>query len=246
MTTRESGYPGDLVNLNVRYSNLIGFTLNLYATTLSEVPWMDHGINQDTYKKYARKLSSLHFDLKPLPGKGKLPENVPYLSSDTVFQFQMPQETGVYILQVVPDAGTTRTEDHFLISTRLKVMLLDLGDGRTEVITLDAQDGQPIADTKVSFYSSYHEQNRTLVTEVVTDTDGKAIVPWQNGIRSYVPRKGKDTAMMPQNVYMNRPYSGVKDADWRQVTLLTDRSLYRPGQTVYVKGVAYKQNNDSA
>lgn len=246
VTTRESGYPGDLVNLNVRYSNLIGFTLNLYATTLSEVPWMDHGINQDTYKKYARKLSSLHFDLKPLPGKGKLPENVPYLSSDTVFQFQMPQETGVYILQVVPDAGTTRTEDHFLISTRLKVMLLDLGDGRTEVITLDAQDGQPIADTKVSFYSSYHEQNRTLVTEVVTDTDGKAIVPWQNGIRSYVPRKGKDTAMVPQNVYMNRPYSGVKDADWRQVTLLTDRSLYRPGQTVYVKGVAYKQNNDSA
>ena len=30
------------------------------------------------------------------------------------------------------------------------------------------------------------------------------------------------------------------------VTLLTDRSVYRPGQTVYVKGIAYEQYPDSA
>ena len=30
------------------------------------------------------------------------------------------------------------------------------------------------------------------------------------------------------------------------MALLTDRSLYRPGQTVHVKGIAYKQNSDSA
>ncbi len=30
------------------------------------------------------------------------------------------------------------------------------------------------------------------------------------------------------------------------MTLLTDRSLYRPGQTVYVKGIAYSQKSDTA
>lgn len=75
---------------------------------------------------------------------------------------------------------------------------------------------------------------------------GKAVLPWQSEIRSYVARKGRDTAMMPQNVYMNHPYYGIKDTDWRQMALLTDRSLYRPGQTVHVKGIAYKQNSDSA
>ena len=30
------------------------------------------------------------------------------------------------------------------------------------------------------------------------------------------------------------------------MTLLTDRSLYRPGQTVYVKGIAYSQQSDTA
>lgn len=246
ITTRESGYPGDSVNMNVHFSNLSGFTLNLYATTLNEVPYMDHGINKDTYKKYARKLSSTHFDLQPLPGKGKLPEDVPYVSTDTVFKFMVPQETGVYILQIVPDAGTTRTEAKFLVSTRFKVLTLNLGDGRMEVTTLDASSGQPIADAKVSFYSTYNEENRKLLAELVTDAGGKAVLPWQNGISSYVASKGKDTAMMPQSVYMNRPNKDNKEVDWKTIALLTDRSLYRPGQTVYIKGIAYKQNNDSA
>ena len=246
LTMNGSGYPGDSVDMRLQYCNLKGFTLNLYATTLSEVPWMDHGINKDTYKKYARKLSSTHFDLQPLPGKDKLPEDVPYLSSDTVFKFVIPQEMGVYIVQVVPDAATARTDDEFLVSTRFKVLTLNLGDNRMEVTTLDARSGQPIADARVSFYSSYDEKNRKVMAEVLTDAGGKALLPWQDGIRSYVARKGKDTAMMPQRIYMNRSYAGIKDTDWKQMALLTDRSLYRPGQTVHVKGIAYIQNNDSA
>ena len=246
LSMNESGYPGDSVDMRLHYRNVGGFTLNLYATTLGEVPWMNHGINKDTYRKYARKLSSTHFGLKPLPGKDKLPEDVPYLASDTVCKFMMPQETGVYILQIVPDTETARTDDKFLVSTRFKVLTLDLGDGRMEVVTLDACSGQPVADAKVSFYSSYDEKNRKVMAEVLTDTGGRAVLPWQDGIRSYVARKGGDTAMKPQNIYMNHPYYGIQDADWRQMTLLTDRSLYRPGQTVHVKGIAYKQNSDSA
>ena len=200
LTMNESGYPGDSVNMRLHYRNVEGFTLNLYTTTLSEVPWMDHGINKDTYRKYARKFSSTHFGLKPLPGKDKLPEDVPYLASDTVFKFMIPRETGVYILQIVPDTETARTDDKFLVSTRFKVLTLDLGDNRMEVATLDARSGQPIAGAKVSFYSSYDEKNRKAMAEVLTDAGGKAVLPWQSGIRSYVARKGIDTEMMPQNV----------------------------------------------
>ena len=205
LTMNESGYPGDSVNMRLHYRNVEGFSLNLYTTTLSEVPWMDHGINKDTYRKYARKFSSTHFGLKPLPGKDKLPEDVPYLASDTVFKFMIPRETGVYILQIVPDTETARTDDKFLVSTRFKVLTLDLGDNRMEVATLDARSGQPIAGAKVSFYSSYDEKNRKAMAEVLTDAGGKAVLPWQSEIRSYVARKGRDTAMMPQNGYMHHP-----------------------------------------
>lgn len=246
VTAQESGYPGDSVKMNVHFRNLSGFTLNLYATDLSEVPFLERGINKDTYKKHARELSSTHFDLRPLPGKHKLPEDVPYLSTDTVFKFKIPELTGVYILQIMPDGDTARAEDHFLVSSRLKVLTLDLGDGRTEVAALDASSGQPVADAKVSFYSSYNEQNRKLLAELVTDAGGKAILPWQDGLRSYVARKGKDTAMPSQSFYAGLPYNAGRETDRRHMVLLTDRSLYRPGQTVYVKGIAYKQNKDSA
>ena len=51
------------------YRNLKGFTLNLYRTNLSEVPWMDAGINKAFYQKHARKLSATHFELKSSDSK---------------------------------------------------------------------------------------------------------------------------------------------------------------------------------
>ena len=58
---------------------------------------------------------------------------------------------GVYILQIVPDTETARTDDKFLVSTRFKVLTLDLGDNRMEVATLDARSGQPIAGSQGEF-----------------------------------------------------------------------------------------------
>ena len=247
VSARESGYPGSTMEVRASYKNLSGFTLNLYSTTLKEIPWMDHGINPDTYKKYARKLSSTHYALKPKADDGKLPEDVPYLASDTVLQLPVPEETGVYILQVVPDAGNARTESRFFTATRFKVLTLDLGDGRKELVTLDASTGQPIADAKITFYSTYDERERKQLAEVVTDAQGKAVLAWQEGFRSYVARKGNDTAMRPQRLYGWRPHrNDVREEDRREVALLTDRSIYRPGQTVYIKGIAYLQGKESA
>lgn len=246
VNTRESGYPGDSLELNVHYRNLSGFTLNLYSTTLAEVPYLDSGINKDTYRRYARKISATHYALSPLPANGKSPEDLPYLPSDTLLKLPVPAETGVYILQVVPDAGTTDTADRFFVTTRFKVLTLNLGDGRTEVATLDARSGQPVADAVVSFYSVLNGKERKMLAEVTTDADGKGVVSWQTGIHSYVARKGKDTAMPPQSVYFSRENAASSYRMEKQLTLLTDRSIYRPGQTVYVKGVVFNQGRDTA
>lgn len=246
VSTQESVYPGDSLELNVGYRNLKGFTLNLYRTNLSEVPWMDAGINKAFYQKHARKLSATHFELKSSDCKsGKEGELLSGLQR-MVLKCHVPDELGVYILQIVPDAATARTAEHFLVSTRFKVLTLSLPDNKMEVVTVDSRSGQPISGAKVSFYSAYNEENRKLVKTVVTDTGGKAVVEWDKAIRSYVARKGTDTAMMPQNVYLNRYYERGESRPEEHITLLTDRALYRPGQTVYVKGIAYEQEADKA
>ena len=79
-----------------------------------------------------------------------------------------------------------------------------------------------------------------------TDAGGKAVIEWNKAIRSYVARKGTDTAMLPQSIYLNRYYERGESGLAEHITLLTDRSLYRPGQTVYVKGISYEQAADTA
>jgi len=246
INTQGSIYPGDSLELNVAYRNLKGFTLNLYRTNLSEVPWMDTGINRAFYQKHARKLSATHFELDAPAGKDERRGEASGNLQRTDLKFYVPDEPGVYILQIVPDVATARTADSFLVSTRFKVLTLSLPDNKMEVVTVDSRSGQPISDATVSFYSTYNEKDRKLVQTVTTDAGGKAVVEWNKAIRSYVARKGTDTAMMPQHIYLNRYYERGESRPEEHITLLTDRSLYRPGQTVYVKGIAYEQEADKA
>ena len=60
-----------------------------------------------------------------------------------VLKCHVPDELGVYILQIVPDAATARTAEHFLVSTRFKMLTLSLPDNKMEVVTVDSRRGNP-------------------------------------------------------------------------------------------------------
>ena len=243
--TRSSIYPGDSLKLDVSCRNLKGFTLNLYRTDLSEAPRTDTGINKTFYRKHARKLSATHFDMDSLmQDNGKAGEGASTLRR-TDLKLYVPDSPGVYVLQVVPDAPA-HAEEHFIVSTRFKVLTLSLPDNKMEVVTVDGRSGQPIAGAKVSFYSAYDGDTRKELATAVTDAGGKAVVEWNRAIRSYTARKGEDTAMLPQSIYRNNYYERGEQRPEEHISLLTDRFLYRPGQTVYVKGISYEQAADTA
>ncbi|WP_294617365.1 alpha-2-macroglobulin family protein [uncultured Bacteroides sp.] len=242
----ESVYPGDSLRLSMSYRNLKGYTLNLYRTDLPEVPWMDAEIDKAFYRKHARKLSSTHFDLDYPADKDGKPANVGSIVRHKVMKISGVDSTGVYILQVVPDAAEAHTAEQFLVSTRFKVLTLSLPDDNMELVVVDGRSGHPVPDAEVCFYSTYRENERSLVQNVVTDADGKAVVKLNKFISSYAVRKGTDIAMTPQRVYWDNYYERGDSRPKERVTLLTDRSVYRPGQTVYVKGISYLQKADKA
>lgn len=246
VNTQSSIYPGDSLLLSVSYRNLKGFTVNLYRTDLAEVPWMNTGINKAFYNKHARRLSATHFELDSLMKEASSSGEMTSTLQRTVLQLHVPDEPGVYILQIVPDAAVARTAEHFLVSTRFKVLTLSLPDNKMEIVTVDGRSGQPISDAKVSFYSAYDEKDRKELLTVTTGAGGKALIEWNKDIRSYVARKGDDVAMLPQSIYPSQYYVRTESRPEEHVTLLTDRALYRPGQTIYVKGIAYEQAADTA
>ena len=233
--TSAYAYPDDTLKLNVTYRNLEEFTLTLYRTTLEREPL---GENIDLYdeafyKKYATRLSSTTFRL------GDWDQEKVYQMADTVLRLKVPAKPGLYVLRTETDVKGSKGDACLLPVTRFRTLTLPLSDGKMEVAVVDALSGHPVQGATLSFYDA---GNNTPKLEMVIDGNATAVVDWDSKFRRYTVSKDDDTAMPVQHIYY---YDDTRTSAEEQVVnhidLLTDRSLYRPGQTVYVKGVSYEQ-----
>lgn len=164
-----------------------------------------------------------------------------YSLNDTTFTFKAP-EIGSYVMRIVPDIRAKRdSESHFNV-TRFKVLTCRMPGDQCEVITLDDQTGHPIPNAKVTLYTN----DEKPLMNVTTGADGKAVFSWKEEYNYLKAAKGADTSMPFQRVYGGMGYYGENKSVSILTTLLTDRAIYRPGQTVYVKGIAYTQSADTA
>ena len=247
VSSGQIAYPGDSLDLRVDYRNLKGFTLHLYKTDLTSFDLPIEGFNQKFLQKHARRVASHHYDLQVLPLEGVPAEDWQYSQNDTAFRLPVPDELSLYVVQVVPDDKRTEGRDRtYIVSSRLMVLTLSLPDNRMEVLALDRKTGHPVPGVTVAFYAaSYNLSQDQKVTEVITDADGRAVLTWNKKILSYVARKDADVFLAPQRVYNNSYGRSVEESS-ECLSLLTDRSLYRPGQTIYVKGIAYEKGKESA
>ena len=243
------GYPGDTLDLRVRYRTMDApVTLNIYATNLSGYSTRYDCNNNKTFRSLSpRRVYSWQLTLNPLPAEHKSEADLPYLESITNLPLPVPQEAGVYVVEVVPQAKNGRTSRCLLPVSRLRALTLDLGEGQIEVTTLDGRSGHAEGGVRVCFYSSSDEENRCLLKEVVTDEQGKALVALEKYDYNtcYTLSKGTDTALPSTGVYLSRSSRPLTDNRY-ELSLLTDRSIYRPGQTVYLKGVVYNKGKNSA
>lgn len=231
-----SVYPRDTLSLQVNHSNLDGFTLHVYNVNLPGTsPLLSEVYKDENRGKYTIKVSTKHFNLS---------RPADYIQTDTVFKVVTPQE-GTYLIEIVPDKAGADKVSQLISVTRLKILSRTLPDDRFEVAVLDSKTGQPVSDATVKLFTN-NKGNLKLAHSVKSNSNGRAELDWNTDYRFIAVEKGKDDAFTQQ--YIRRggyTFSDNKSEDQR-ITLLTDRSLYRPGQTVYVKGIVYRQLSDTA
>lgn len=165
-----------------------------------------------------------------------------YRTQDTVFTFKAP-EVGKYVMRITPDIRAKSDSESNFNVTRFKVLTGRLPEKQYQVITLDGQTGHPVPNAKVTLYSN----DEKVLQVFTTGADGKVAFPWKTEYRYLKAAKGADNAMPFQGIYggsYGYYTDGSKVAE--AMTLLTDRNLYRPGQTVHIKGIAYSQASDTA
>ena len=105
-----------------------------------------------------------------------------------------------------------------------------------KVSVVNRESGKPEANVSVEFIDrSYYEKN-TLKT-FVSDKNGMIQLPI--GWRSFEYRVKDEHTIYSSYYYEDGRYSETKTST---VKIFTDRAIYRPGQTVYFKGILYSSN----
>jgi hypothetical protein len=161
---------------------------------------------------------------------------------------------GTYMLFMSPDAEFS-LDGNAIAYTKLQVTRLSLqsfqdGNGDQRFWVTDAEEGTPLENVRVEMFtqrwrSGSNRYELARVGSASTDRDGffplKAGAQ-NDGVFFRLARSG-DTLAIGQSFYAWR--HGESNTQ-RKTLFFTDRAIYRPGQTLHLKGIVYEGNHERA
>ena len=148
---------------------------------------------------------------------------------------------GTYLIEVSCDGVNVSNKDndnnHLLIVSDLKVIALHQKKNQIRYVVVNAISGKPVAGAKL--HIALRSKNDHSV--VTTDANGEYIYDYPDNNRpNYVfATTDEDKAMQSQYIYSGFSDHTKDQSVKEEVSVFTDRTLYRPGQTVHVSAVTY-------
>ena len=115
--------------------------------------------------------------------------------------------------------------------------------GGMEVLILSGGTGRPVPGATVDLYASDWRKGHAKVESKTTDAQGRVwFAPHEReGSFFLFAKKGRDIVFDPDYLYLQgRP----ETKDSRAALIYTDRSIYRPGQKIFWKVLAYRGRPD--
>lgn len=149
---------------------------------------------------------------------------------------------GAYLMEVTSDnTGIAPQRELFYVSN-LAVMIQQLPDDKHRYVVVNATDGQPIAGAKIELYDQWYDFNtkknkRTVHARLTTDENGEAY--FKNVDGEVLISTNNDKFTPAKYIYLSRTRYYERKDDKIEHQLFTDRSIYRPGQTVHASAISY-------
>jgi len=155
---------------------------------------------------------------------------------------------GSYIILATPSADSSNT---FAYSP-IQVTNLALVEGQTSTDhnfqAIDRNSGKPISGATLKFSYQQNYERPFLTKTLVSDQKGMVTIPlsnerWNN-LDIQISTKNEEAYF--EDFYVNAKYDQEKGDNNYSCFLFTDRSIYRPGQPLYFKGLAMVQKDDKS
>lgn len=232
-STNNTVYPGQQLGIKLEYKNVQKVIVQIYRSSKTPLQAAAHtSAKKSSGSTLGQLVNEKTFSLL-------LPNT--YSQQDTTLHISMDQP-GLYECVVTVPGQQLKTINTVSV-TRLAAIYRNLSGNKQEVMVTDYLSGKPVDGAIVTYYGGQRRSLQELGT-VKTDREGLATLPANSQVLAFQASRPGDTNAMLTNIYpMGSGHKPEKNPV--EVSIFTDRGLYRPGQTIFFKGLAYvKDSND--
>ena len=227
----------------VQYTNIPKLYLRIIPVTHDEITKLNKSDYDQIWKNYTG-LKALKSWSISLPDLKDFQQHKTEIKIDA-----LPR--GTYIILASADEHFT-LEKNILCKQIIHVSNISfLHNANREYYVLHRDNGQPLANTQVQVWESKYNYQKSMQEEIkaekyTTDKNGMFKMKVTNDYRSFFLqlKHDSDELFINDNESYNSYNSNTTTSE-PQTFLFTDRSIYRPGQTVYFKGIVIQKNADT-
>ncbi len=206
----------------------------------------DYGNQKNVLKEYLAQSALHHWSLE-MPSDGDYQQH----SAEIKIAALQP---GFYVLlsSVTPDFKVDSLITFLRFwSTGISMISRRINNGSTDVLILDRKEGQPIPNVTVRiFYSVYDYSKRKVVENpgetFLTDNNGYVHLnadDKERNNRFYLVLNTARDKFITESFYMGYTNENESQAEI-STHFFTDRGIYRPGQTIFYKGIVTEKKGD--
>ena len=231
-------YPGYRADIKVSYNNITSVTMEAYRLNLP--PTTDKlGRNRDSEQiinKYGTRVAVNNYTIPP---------TADYKVRNTQLKYKLP-DSGIYMLKLYSKQKEDVACYEVVYISPYQCVMVNLPDNMVEMVALDRMTGHPVPKAEIVSY--IRRDGKYEVKNIYqTDVNGTVeIARDKDKFVCYSVRTSGNDFMKPVSVYSGGFYNDNDNNDITKHTkIFTDRSIYRPGQKVFVSGVVYVQDGDS-
>jgi uncharacterized protein YfaS (alpha-2-macroglobulin family) len=227
-------------NLDKVYCKLLQLPANYYKKK-KDLQLSKYDNKRDSiWDAYISKLN----DKEAISWEVKIPNSGDF--KEHTLEFSIPkQKAGAYLL-LLSNKESFRYDENGLVYAYLQVSDLafisrgrHLGQSFAEFFIVNRNNGAPIASATVTFLDENWKKINSAISKDNGHVSTKDIKKPDYSIRI---AKGNDLLHLDNSIINYRSYD--EDRNGKKTYLFTDKSIYRPGQTVHFKGIItnYKYN----
>ncbi len=211
--------------------NVESLTMQVYRTSLKGDTKLDP---EDDYKKLKSQLKICHDLTRTLHFKGH--QDYEFFK-DSV---ELPGlEPGVYVIEF--SSAQTETSRRLYFVSGVRILTQSLPQDQVRYVVVDARTGQPIpqASLRLTYRGGWNSSGKT---ETLTcNGQGEVTVSHDDRNPSEVfAYTSTDAYNLPSGSYGRYSFY-ERQYNAEHTNLFTDRSIYRPGQTVYVTAIVWQE-----